>query len=310
MDAEERDAMTARQQIARLVPVALLVVLAIAGLRGVIPAPRWNGPLRAYGVAIGLVVEVVLGVLLVIVLRREGVAQRAAALRRPSDADDDITVPGGLRFTLRWVLGCGMVAIAVVLVTNLHLHFFLKPPRLPRLQAPRGRATPRPASHGAGAGSFHIPVGPILDGLLIAALIAALAVSIWWAARLRRAAVAQLAPEDIAADSEELRDAVQSGRAALAGSADDARAAIIACYLAMESSLAARGTARAAADTPDELLSRAVAAGTVRGAAARRLTASFYEARFSSHPLGTAQREAASQALDELAAELGAEAVS
>jgi len=42
----------------------------------------------------------------------------------------------------------------------------------------------------------------------------------------------------------------------------------------------------------------------VRGTAAARLTALFYEARFSSHPLGPGQRGAAEQALDELAAAL------
>jgi len=303
--------MTARQQLARLVPVAVLVVLAIAGLRGVIAAPRWNGPLRAYGVVIGLVLEVVLGVLLIITMRREGAAQRAAEARAATQTDDDISVPGGLRFTLRWVLGGGMVAIATVLITNLHLHFFIRPPRLPRaLTAPRSHRPTPSAHHGAGGGSLHIPWGPILYGLLIAVLLAALVISIWRAARLRRAAFAPVLPDDIAADSEELRDAVESGRAALAGSVDDARAAIIACYVAMEGSLASHGTARALADTPGELLARAVAAKIVRGDAARRLTAAFYEARFSSHPLGADQRDAASRALDELAAELGAAAVS
>jgi Domain of unknown function (DUF4129) len=78
--------------------------------------------------------------------------------------------------------------------------------------------------------------------------------------------------------------------------------------VAMDRSLAERGTARAAADTPDELLTRAVAAGVVRGGAAGRLTALFYEARFSTHPLGSRERDAASAALDELAAELAARA--
>ena len=109
------------------------------------------------------------------------------------------------------------------------------------------------------------------------------------------------------ADAEELREAVESGRLAFA-ELDDARAAIIACYVAMERSLADRGAARGAADTPDELLARVISAGIVRGAAARRLTALFYEARFSTHPLGRAERDAASAALDELAAELGANA--
>jgi hypothetical protein len=49
--------MTARQQIARLLPLVLLVVLVIAGLRGSVPAPGWNGPLRAYGIAIGIALE-------------------------------------------------------------------------------------------------------------------------------------------------------------------------------------------------------------------------------------------------------------
>ena len=42
----------------------------------------------------------------------------------------------------------------------------------------------------------------------------------------------------------------------------------------------------------------------MRGTAAARLTALFYEARFSSHPLDRSQRDAAEQALDELAAAL------
>ena len=110
-----------------------------------------------------------------------------------------------------------------------------------------------------------------------------------------------------AADADELREAVESGRLAFA-ELDDARAAIIACYVAMERSLADQGAARGAADTPDELLARVISAGIVRGAAARRLTGLFYEARFSTHPLGRAERDAASAALDELAAELGASA--
>jgi hypothetical protein len=74
----------------------------------------------------------------------------------------------------------------------------------------------------------------------------------------------------------------------------------------MEASLAQRGAARGAADTPDELLARATGQGVVHGTAAVRLTALFYEARFSSHPLDPGQRDAAEQALDELAATLHA----
>ena len=293
--------MTARQQIARLLPLGLLVVLVIAGLRGAVPAPGWNGPLRAYGTPIGIALEVLCGGLLIVVRVRER-AERRAAERRPYSAEEqDIEPQEALRFTLKYVLGMSMLAIAVVLISNLHLHFFTKPShQLPPV--PKHSVQTAPPRQGGGGFTLHIPLGPILYGLLVVALIAAVAISIWWATRLRRPAV-PLVIEDVS--TEELREAVAEGRAALA-TIDDARAAIIACYVAMERSLADRGTARAAADTPDELLARAVASGVVRGGAAGRLTDLFYEARFSTHPLGSGQRDAARAALDDLAAELAA----
>ena len=294
--------MTARQQIARLLPLVLLIVLVIAGLRGVVPAPRWNGPLKAYGLAIGIVLEVVFGALLLVVRSREAAARRAAAARPYDRADEekDVEPPQALRFTLRYVLGACMIGVAIVIIVDLHLHFFTNS-RLPKQAVPKVNHLPKPPA-GGGGGGVQIPLGPILYGLLIVAIVAAVVVSIWWSTRLRRPA-APLVIEDVS--TEELREAVQEGRAALAR-IDDARAAIIACYVAMERSLADRGTARGAADTPDELLARAVAAGVVRGGAAGRLTELFYEARFSTHPVGAGQRDAASAALDELAGELAA----
>jgi Domain of unknown function (DUF4129) len=295
--------MTARQQIARLLPLGLLVVLVIVGLRGAVPAPGWTGPLKAYGIAIGIALEVLFAVLFFVLRVREAAARRAAEALPYTGAEKDTEPQEALRFTLKYVLGLAMLAIGALLVSDLHLHFFIKPRPLrlpPRL---KGHAKLPPQS-GGGFFGFHIPLGPILYGLLVLALVAAVAISIWWAARLPRPA-APLVIEDVG--TEELREAVTEGRAALAA-VDDARAAIIACYVAMERSLADRGTARAVAETPDELLARAVAAGTVRGGAAGRLTALFYEARFSTHPLDNTQRAAASAALDELAGELAARA--
>jgi hypothetical protein len=295
---------TGRQQLARLPPLALLLILAIAGLRGRTVALGWNGPLKSGGVVIGVALEVVLGVLLVITLVRDIAARRAAeAARRATPAADGPNVPAALRWVLKWVLGAGMAAVAVALLLGLHLRAFTAPPRT--LPPPRPRSpAKRPNSGGTVGTPFHFPLEAILFGLLIAVLVAAIAISIWWSARLRRQIAVGLA-EDLAEDSEQLRDAVEEGRAALA-ELDDARAAIIACYVAMERSLADRGAARNAADTPDELLARAVTSGVVRGPAAERLTGLFYEARFSSHPLGPEQRDAARQALDDLAAELAA----
>ena len=292
--------MTARQQIARLLPLVLLVVLVIAGLRGVVPAPRWDGPLKADGVAIGIALEVVFGALLLVVRARDATARRAVPSRPYNAAAPDIEPPRALRLTLKYVLSLCMLGIAVVLIANLHLHLFRGGPgSAPNQQIKHNRLpTLRPAV----TGSLNIPLAPILYALLIVAIVAAVAVSIWWSTRLRRPARPAVI-EDVTAD--ELRAAVDEGRAALAG-IDDARAALIACYVAMERRLAERGAARGAADTPDELLARAVAAGVVRGGAAGRLTALFYEARFSTHPLDAGQRDAASAALDDLAAELAA----
>ncbi len=295
--------MTARQQIARLLPLVLLVILVAAGLRGEVLGPRWNGPLKSDGVPIGLALEVILGTLLVITLSRDAAARRVAERRPYTGEVADVEPSAVLRFALKWLLSACMAAVAVVLISDLHLHFFgnAAPPKLPT-SSPRKQKLPTlPPSRGSGW-ALHIPLGPILYGLLVVALVAAVAISIWWSARLRRPAAPLLIVDTSA---EELREAVESGRAALA-EIDDARAAIIACYLAMERSLAERGTKRSVADTPDELLARAVAAGTVRGPAASRLTAAFYEARFSTHTVAAGQRAAASAALDELAEEIAA----
>ena len=63
-----------------------------------------------------------------------------------------------------------------------------------------------------------------------------------------------------------LAAATSAGTAALS-SHRDSRAAIIACYAAMEGSLAGAGSPPAAADTPAEVLGRAFAAGLIRSAA-------------------------------------------
>jgi len=314
-------ARSARQQLARLLPLVLLTALAIVGLRGPVASPRWDGPLKAYGVIIGLVLEAVLGTLLVITFVRERDARRqheqelaarsavpgGPAARGGTDDDDERDVAGSLRFLLKLALGTAMAAIAVLLLLNLPLHLFTgKPRRLPVIHLLGPTATPTPALGRTGSGAHvSIPLAPIWYSLLVVALLAALAVSVWWARRLAKAVpLPAAAADEIAEDEEGLREAVASGRAAMAD-LDDARAAIIACYAAMEASLAERGTARGVAGTPSELLSRARDRGIVKGGAAGQLTALFYEARFSTHPLGARERAAAVAALDELSAELG-----
>jgi Domain of unknown function (DUF4129) len=292
-------ASAARPWITWLPLMTLLILLGLAGLRGVVSQPRWNGPLHRDGLAIGLALEVVLGTLLVITLRRRSAGNQETAVY-PAAVNATAVK---LRAVLIFVLSTGMIAVAVTVLAGLHLHLFTGTAR--RSPTERPVSPPRlrlPSAAPGRSGTIHIPVAALLYTLLVVVLLAGVVISIWWARRFR---VPGGPPADglIAEDSADLREAVESGRSALR-TVDDARAAIIACYLAMENRLAERGTARAVADTPDELLARATSRGVVRGTAAARLTKLFYEARFSSHPLGREQRDAAEQALDELAAAL------
>ena len=295
-----RPGATPQDWLLRLLPLALLIILGLAGLRGVVATPRWNGPMHRDGLVVGLALEVVLGTLLVITIgRRSGGLD---AQRADPAAVNAVAVK--LRGVLIFVLSAGMIAVAVTIFFGLHLHLFTAKPSEPIIRR-TATATPKvtvPPLGSVRGSTFHIPVAALLYASLVVVLLAGVVLSIWWARRLRPS-IAPREDDFIAEDSEDLREAVESGRSALR-TVDDARAAIIACYVAMESSLAERGAARGIADTPDELLARAKETGIVRGAAAARLTALFYEARFSSHPLDHRQRDAAEQALDELAAAL------
>jgi hypothetical protein len=104
-------------------------------------------------------------------------------------------------------------------------------------------------------------------------------------------------------EQESLAQAVDSGRRALLDG-DDARAAVIACYAAMETSLAASGIARRASDSPQDLLERASAGGLLTGPAPGALTVLFREARYSTHPMDPGHRDRAAAALTEIAAQL------
>jgi hypothetical protein len=272
----------AQRLLVRVLPLILLIVLGLVGLRGAVTAPRWDGPLHRDGLAIGGALEVVLGVLLVITIRRQRAGRTAALVNLMVNAPPVNAVAVKLRGVLVVLLGAGMAAVAVIVLVGLHLNLFAahlnKIHPVPAVTRTHSLLPATPPS----SSSFHISAGTLLYALLIVVLIAGVVLSIWWARRLRPLS----GPRDdyIAEDPQDLREAVEAGRSALR-TLDDARAAIIACYVAMETQLAERGAARAVADTPDELLARATRNGVVRGTAAARLTALFYEARFSSHPL-------------------------
>ena len=85
-------------------------------------------------------------------------------------------------------------------------------------------------------------------------------------------------------------------RAALAGGTP--RNGIVECWLRLEAVIADAGVPRRQSDTSAELTERVLAARAVDPAAIRELSSLYHEARFSTHPMGDAQRQAAIAALD------------
>lgn len=277
--------------LARLLLTALLIAAVLVGLRGGFTLHGWRGSYRRDGIAVGIGLEIILAALLVALLIRG---------RRPSDDFRILRLRGVLRFALL----AGLVVIPAVLLLAAPLHPHPLPPGTLPTQA-QPTASPRPTQAPHPSAPFRLPLPDVLYALLILALIGGIVACV--VLLRRRRPDHDVVPPGEASVAEgqrsDLRDAVSSGRRALAD-LDDSRAAIIACYVAMERSLAAAGADHAAADTPDEFLTRAVAAGLVRGAAAGELTGLFYEARFSAHELTGAQRDAAREALEQLAADL------
>ena len=142
----------------------------------------------------------------------------------------------------------------------------------------------------------------LFAGMAFAA--AALIIAALWVRRQRRA---RDWPDDSRAEPDgkhSLQDALSAGTAALRDQADP-RAAIIACYAAMEGNLAGAGAAPAASDTPDEVLARAASGGLIRSAAAGELTGLFRQARYGHRDMAEGERAAAQGALRRLRADLG-----
>jgi Domain of unknown function (DUF4129) len=293
---------------------ALLILLTIAGVRAVGPAVGLNLPTRSVVVVIGCVLEAVLAGLLIMLRWRRppgaGTAPGAgktgslgAAGPSAGTGLGSSDLSGRLRRLLNGILVTGLILIPVGIAIGSIGKFKRTRPVPPILRRPRVGTHSVGPSHLSHTSISLGGIKYVLVAILILALIV-VAVLIW---RRSRIPVLPLGAgsEEAAGTPAELARAVDSGRQALR-ELDDARAAIIRCYLAMEHSLAQAGAARSAAETPDELLGRAVADGLVGGDPAGRLTRLFYEARFSTHPMPPSRRDEAERALTELAATLPA----
>lgn len=120
-------------------------------------------------------------------------------------------------------------------------------------------------------------------GVLAAGLAVAAVATLIWRARAPRA---EPEPEPLStADHDHETAAVRAATAALDERPGDPRGAVVACYAAMEDALASAGTTRRGAETPEELLARAVADGRLAAGPGRQLTELFLVARYSSAPV-------------------------
>lgn len=272
----------------RLAVVVVLTLLVILGVAAVPPA-RWNpghGPWHSDGTAIVLGLEAVLAGLLtwLTTLRR----------RRPQCG----WIAGRLRGWLSILIPALMVACGVALLRYLSLP---KTKGKPRQLVPRPTATPKLPKPGTGLPGWFSIITLISAIVALAFLTAAIFVIIMILRRRLRAP--RRGPELPADEATIVREAVEAGRSALAG-ISDARLAIIACYLAMETSLDKAGATRGPAETADELLARSTSEGLLHGAPPTRLTALFSEARFSRHEVPASARTEALRALEEILADL------
>ena len=103
--------------------------------------------------------------------------------------------------------------------------------------------------------------------------------------------------------AEPLSEAVQEGLDDLA-TEPDARAAVIRCYRRFERVAARARVVRAPWQTPDEFMRETLRRLVLPPRAVDRLTRLFELARFSAHPLGTAERDQARACLEDIRAEL------
>lgn len=185
----------------------------------------------------------------------------------------------------------------LLLLASIVLLSFAKFPKL----APPHHDVPGPThvDGGAGAGEQDTTVWVVLGVAAACVVLAAI-----WAGRRRTPTPGRLAAAAPDPTGPALHAAARAGWHALR-SIDDDRGAVIACYQAMEEALTSHALRASAADTPGEVLSRAVDSGLLRGPAGARLVDLFAAARYSSQPFGRDERLAAERALADIRAELG-----
>jgi hypothetical protein len=301
--------------------LAALMVVAAVALRGYVPGahrtprePAADNPLALFAV-VGLLLAAVAIVTVAVIMRaRHRTAGRAAAASRPDWLRAEVGRP-----TWRMALIAFAVVVAALFaamaLSRLGGGVGLNPPAY----VPPGTSdssTPKPGA--AEADPRRPPEAPhpepdligyfyAATGLFLLVLVAGSVVA------MRRPPRAPTSTEEPDPDprrnapdgAESLARAAEVGLAEVADPGRDPRAAIIACYAAMERELArVPDAAPQDFDTASEVLARAVDRHALGPDSATQLVDLFDEARFSPHVMNEGHREVAVQVLQRVHAEL------
>ncbi|WP_040730353.1 DUF4129 domain-containing protein [Nocardia tenerifensis] len=302
--------------------IVLITLLALAAfaLHGYIPGVTESRETRSAPSALAVaLMPVLLTVSMVILIAGVIASQHRLPLAMPEpDRDTD---------RQQWRLGrVGLLVLAGLAVLTLVLAaasavFFVgvgregapppPPASAPTTGQPPGEfatSAPDPGATPAELTGTALLLTAVAAVALLAIAIAGLVVVAIAARRRPAPAAPPLLPvPPTAVDS--LARAAEMGLAAMNMPGQEPRAAIIACYVAMERGLASdRAAAPLASDTPMEVLARAFERGALHDASARELVALFEEARFSPHAMLEWQRMRAEQLLRIVLADLQGEA--
>lgn len=300
--------------------LAALMVVAAVALRGYVPgAPRTlrepaaDNPLALF-VVVGLLLAAVAIVMVAVIIRaRHRPAGRTAA-SRPDWLRADVGRP-----TWRMALIAFGVVVAVLFAATALSRIGGGTGLNPPAYAPPGStdsSTPKPGAAEPDPGRPPEVPQPQPDligyfyaatGLFLLVLVAGSVVA------MRRPPRAPTFSENLDADprhnapdgAQSLARAAEVGLAEVADPGRDPRAAIIACYAAMERELArVPDAAPQDFDTASEVLARAVDRHALGPDSATQLVDLFDEARFSLHVMNEGHREVAVQVLQRVHAEL------
>ena len=282
-------------QIRRVAIIAALCAIAAIGLqaRAALPTTGSGVVTGATGQAFADIISAVTGASLVAGIVLFVLLGRYRRKRKRNNRSAAVPMPWWARMVMV-LLALAVVGGPIVLII--------------RAWYRRGRQVPRPVlppalGHAGRALGTNTSSGwALFAGMAFAA--AALIIAALWVRIQRRG---HDRADDWPAEPQStpsLQDVLSAGTAALRDETDP-RAAIIACYAAMEGSLAGAGAAPTVSDTPDEVLTRAASGGLIRSAAAGELTGLFRQARYGHRDMAESERAAAHGALTRLRTDLG-----